>query len=203
MMGDRTNGGADDGLRIDAFQIDVSLLVERNVASLYSHLVTRPTGRAVRLAIESQLVELSGTTLSLIDLSEVTVLDFSCADEVVAKLLLRYLDADRPREAFFVFRGVGEFHREPIQEVLERHALTAVAETGGGRFGLLGARLEREAEVWERIERRGRVLEPELDDVVPEREDRLALERLADRRLVLRDPRRDDFHALSTLIGGS
>lgn len=206
MQDESLNGDVHDApgeLEVDAFQIDVSLLVERNVASLYSHLVTRPTGRAVRLAIESQLVELPGTTLSLIDLSEVTVLDFSCADEVVAKLLLRFLDADRPREAFFVFRGVGEFHREPIEEVLERHALTAVAETGDERFRLLGSPPAREVEVWERVEARGRVLAGELHDVVPAAKDRRALERLTDRRLVFRDPRRGDYHALSRLIGGT
>jgi hypothetical protein len=61
-------------------QIDVGSLVQRSVATLYSHLVTRPTGRAVRQAIESLLADAGDTAFSLIDLSEVTVLDFSCAD---------------------------------------------------------------------------------------------------------------------------
>ena len=35
---------------VDPVSIDVGHLVRRNVASLYSSLVTRPTGQAVRLA---------------------------------------------------------------------------------------------------------------------------------------------------------
>ena len=92
-------------LSFPPIEIRVGALVQRSVATLYSHLVTRPTGRAVRLAIESQLAEAGDTAFSLIDLSEVTVLDFSCADEVVAKLVARYLEADRPREAYFVIPG--------------------------------------------------------------------------------------------------
>ncbi|HCR04782.1 MAG TPA: hypothetical protein DIU18_06310, partial [Gemmatimonadetes bacterium] len=73
-------------LSLPPIQIDVGSLVQRSVATLYSHLVTRPTGRAVRLAIESLLADAGDIALSLIDLSEVNVLDFSCADEAVAKL---------------------------------------------------------------------------------------------------------------------
>ena len=58
-------------LGIDPIEIDVGMVLQRSVASLYSHLVTRPTGRAVRLAIESQLAETERPSLSMIDLSEV------------------------------------------------------------------------------------------------------------------------------------
>ena len=111
--------------------IDVGSLVSKTVTSLHSHLVTRPTGRAVRMAIETQLASAGAQSLSLIDLSEVTILDFSCADEVVAKLLQRCLESDT-HEAFFMFRGVRESHRDQIQGVLERQALIAVAETETG-----------------------------------------------------------------------
>ena len=102
--------------------IDVGVLVSKTVTSLHSHLVTRPTGRAVRLAIEAQMAGSGAQSLSVIDLSDVTILDFSCADEVIAKLLQGYLEPDSP-EAFFMFRGVGESHRDQIQVVLERQEL--------------------------------------------------------------------------------
>jgi hypothetical protein len=41
--------------RFDPVWIDVGQVLQRTVASLYAHLVTRPTGRAVRMAIEAQL----------------------------------------------------------------------------------------------------------------------------------------------------
>ena len=74
---------------VEAISIDVGRVLRSSVESLYSHLVTRPTGRAVRLAIEEEVTAGSRTALSLIDLSDVTVMDFSCADELVAKLLMR------------------------------------------------------------------------------------------------------------------
>ena len=188
-------------LGIDPVAIDVSRLVERSVASLYSHLVTRPTGRAVRMAIETQLVEGSrDRALSLIDFSEVRVLDFSCADEVVAKLILRFMKAEGGRQAFFVFQGVGDQHRDPIEAVLERHDLATVAETGPRRFELLGRRSERAARVWKVLEERERVRAEDVDHVFSDPRDRAALADLATRRLLFHRPRKGDFHALSTLV---
>src|SRR5688572_29611609 len=74
---------------------DLSTLVPRSVASLFSHLVTRPTGQALRLGIESQLGELGPFCVSVLDFSQVMVLDYSCADEVIAKLILNYQRDDR------------------------------------------------------------------------------------------------------------
>lgn len=183
---------------LDPVPIDVGRIVERTVASLYSHLVTRPTGRAVRIAIESQLAQAPGRALSLIDLSEVRVLDFSCADEVVAKLLLRF--ADQPPEAFFVFRGVRDGHRAPIEAVLRRQSLAAVAETNRGRFELIGTRSEEELGIWTAVEELGRLERTEAPDLFPSPAEREVLDGLADRGLVLELPERGEYHALSTLV---
>lgn len=185
---------------LDPVAIDVGRIVERTVASLYSHLVTRPTGRAVRIAIESQLARAPGRTLSLIDLSEVRVLDFSCADEVVAKLLLRFAEHPPPPEAFFVFRGVRDGHRAPIEAVLRRQSLAAVAETGRGRFELIGTRSEEELGIWTAVEELGRLERTEAPDLFPSSAERDVLDGLADRGLVLELPERGEYHALSALV---
>jgi len=187
-----------DDIRRRSVQIDVGGIVRRSVASLYSHLVTRPTGRAVRLAIETQLAEVEETAFSVIDLTEVTVLDFSCADEVVAKLLLRYMKDDRPREAYFVFRGLADLHRDPIEAVLERQGLAAVAQGPGEGFELMGTRSPEEGEVWRLVEEQGSVPESQLAALL-ERRMRGALESLVGRRLVFRT-RTGDVHALSRLV---
>jgi len=189
-----------DEHRIDPIAIDVGQLVQRSVTSLYSTLITRPTGRAVRYAIESQLAGAGQPALSLIDLSEVSLLDFSCADEVVAKLLLRYLADDRPGEAFFVFGGVAEAHRHAIEIVLEKQSLAAVAQAAGGAFELLGIRSGPETRVWEVLEERGRISDGEVEEVLPDDEDRTALARLEERRLVFRAADGARVHALSALI---
>ncbi len=186
---------------VDPFSIDVGRLVRRNVASLYSSLVTRPTGQAVRLAIESVLAEGTGpVSLSVIDLSQVTVIDFSCADEVVAKLLLRFLEEDRPREAFFVFRGIRELHRDPIEVVLERQTLAAVSETEAGAFELIGSTSWKELEVWRALEGRGCITPGEIQDLVPGNGAAETLGLLVRRRLVFHNPLSGEYQALSDLL---
>jgi hypothetical protein len=186
-------------LPLDPIAIDVGHLLQRTVASLYSHLVTRQTGRAVRMAIETQLADVGERSLSLIDLSEVTVLDFSCADEVVAKLLQSFARSDHT-EAFFVFRGVHEPHRHQIEVVLERQALAAVVEGAPGRFELLGARSSAEGEAWGTLEGLGMVAKEQVRDVFVGDEALEALERLAARRLAFRSPITGRYHALSRLV---
>ncbi len=184
---------------LDPIAIDVGGLVQRSVTSLYSHLVTRQTGRAVRMAIETRLAGMSDPSLSLIDLSEVSVLDFSCADEVVAKLVGQHADAEHT-VAFFVFRGVHEPHRDQIQIVLERQGLAVVAETGEGRFELLGARTPAEDVVWHVVEERGLIADEEALHAFRDLGRHEAFERLVERRLVFRSPRSGQVHALSRLV---
>ena len=183
----------------DPIAIDVGSLVRKTVTSLYSHLVTRPTGRAVRMAIETQLSGAGERSLSLIDLSEVTILDYSCADEVVAKLLQRYLD-ETVHEAFFVFCGVREPHRDQIQVVLERQGLIAVGETDPGSFELLGVPDPAEAASWRLLEDHGLVMPHELADLYPEEDARAALDKLVGRRVAFRSPVSGRYHALSRLV---
>ncbi len=184
---------------LDPISIDVGEVLNRVVTSLYSHLVTRPTGRAVRMAIETQLQGAGESSLSLIDLSEVVILDFSCADEVVAKLLQRSKESGT-HEAFFVFRGVREPHRDQIQAVLERRGLAAVAETDPGTFRLLGQRTPGEDRAWGVLEGRGLVTSEEVPELLDDADDRAAFERLVERRLVFRSPLSGRVHALSRLV---
>ncbi len=117
--------------------IDLGSVLRGTVCELYSNLVTRPTGVAVRTEIERAIAETGGRTVTVIDFSQVTLLDFSCADEIVAKLMLRSVeDAARTIEAaapegYFVFRGICDRHLDAIETVLERHGLAIVAMVDG------------------------------------------------------------------------
>lgn len=181
---------------LDPIWIDVGEVLQRTVTSLYSHLVTRPTGRAVRMAIETQLQAAGERSLSLIDLSEVVIIDFSCADEVVAQLL-EGAHASRTHEAFFVFRGVHEPHRDQIETVLERRGLAAVAETDPGVYQLLGRRSDGEDRTWSELERLGFVTGEGLALSLPDGE---AVASLIRRRLAFRSPGSGRVHALSRLV---
>lgn len=194
------NGAAEGEAPVDPVSVDVGSIVRRTVASLYSHLVTRQTGRAVRLAIEGQVLDAGDRTLSLVDLSEVRILDFSCADEVVAKLLLRFSEGEAGPDTFFVFRGIQEVHRGPIDAVLERQSLLAVGETERGGFELLGTATEAERRVWGVLESVGRIPRPDVTRHLPRAPEREILERLVDRRVALEVEETREFRALSTLV---
>jgi len=184
---------------LDPIAFDVGTLLQKTVASLYSHLVTRQTGRAVRLAIESRLADAGEQSLSLIDLSEVSILDFSCADEVVAKLVQHSGEHEGHLGAFFVFLGVREPHRDQVEVVLERQSLAAVVETGTGSYELLGACTDEDVRIWTALEDRGVIALDEVDSVLGGGEARAGLEALVRRGLAFRSVVSGRYHALSRL----
>lgn len=168
--------------------IDVGRVMRETLATPHADLVTRPTGRAVREAIEGRIARHPPpVSVSVIDLTRVRVLDFSCADEVVAKLLLRYLPPERPRDAFFLFRAVEEVHGHAVGEVLARHELAAVCTFGEDDFRLLGTVSREERRVWFALEQRERIRPGALASP-PDMGGRALLAQLHERRLAYRDP---------------
>ncbi len=150
--------------QLSAVSFDLARLHGRTVTSFYSNLVTRPTGRAVRMGLEQQLMEAAagGLCLSILDFSQVRVMDYSCADEIVAKLLIRYREPDRPVDAYFLARGLQDHHLEAVEAVLDRHALLMVAEQPGGEARLLGPCDAMERACWSILLHRGRLRPDEL-----------------------------------------
>jgi len=168
--------------------IDVSSVLRQTLAcDLYSNLVTRPTGAAVRNQIELLLSDSSERALTVIDFSRVSMIDFSCADEVVAKLLMRYLSDDPPCDAYFLFRGVTEDHCDAIEAVLERHDLAAAVEDDG-RVRLMGVLRDDERRAWEAAYELGRADAMEIalrmDEGIAIAEE--ALESLCRRRVMMK-----------------
>ncbi len=166
------------------------------VASLYSNLVTRPTGAAVRTAIERQVVEIGEPVVTTIDFSQVNLLDFSCADEIVAKLLLRYHEADGP-SGFLLFRGIHDGHLDPIESALERHDLALMA-WHDEQPELYGCVTEMERDLWELIRDRGPLSVSEVASAIAASVEELQIlaEGLCKRRLLMR-------HAAGFAVPGS
>ncbi len=166
----------------------VPTVLHTSVATLYSNLVTRPTGRAVRLAIERQIQDASGACLSILDFSHVGVIDYSCADEVIAKLLLRYEPSDRPAEAYFIVQGVSDAHRDPIEDVLRHHGLLLVASKPGST-ALWGPAPDRLRRAWHGLAQRGHVSANEFATDWGLSRDTASswLRRLAERRVAITD----------------
>jgi hypothetical protein len=187
--------------RVVPFSFDLSVLVQRSVASLYSHLVTRPTGRALRLGIESQIGEIGSVCLSVLDFTQVVVLDYSCADEAVAKLIQRYQSEDRPADAYFIARGLAEQHRDPIEEVLIRHRLALVCEVER-EFTLLGSASDLERHSWRALQELGRARTHDIAARlgVDDGSVGAALDSLAGRRVVLRTGAPAVWYSLTPLL---
>lgn len=164
--------------------IDVGSVLKQTLsANLYSNLVTRPTGRAVRTQIE-HMIRTSQRSLTVIDFSHVAMIDFSCADEVIAKLLM---EQKTDRESYFVFRGVSDDHWDAIESVVQRHGLAMVIERDG-TVELVGVLEDLERRAFQAIKRRGRAecweLAAELDE--PEGSVGTALHRMWQRRLLMK-----------------
>lgn len=173
--------------------IDISSVLRQTLAcDLYSNLVTRPTGAAVRGQIELMLGASTDRGLTVIDFTQVSMIDISCADEVVAKLLLRYASEDPPNNAYFLFRGVMGDHWDSITTVLERHGL-ALAMVHDGEVRVVGVLSDDERRAWDATYRLGRAdaadvaaeMGADIADTAAMRRVRDALESLCRKRLAI------------------
>jgi len=169
-------------------EIDVRAVLSRSVCEFHNDLVTRSTGRAVRSGIEAHLQEHPDVTVVVLDFSAVRVLDCSCADEVVAQLLLRSEPAAAGRLTYFLVRGLDEVHADQIDEVLRRHGLTLVAEERGGAKRLLGWATDLMRTAWASVVSHGSAIPEDLASELawPVDDARRALDELAGHRLVMR-----------------
>ena len=141
-------------------RIDVGSVLRHSANVPFSDLVTRPTGAAVRRCIEREIAALNAGDVALLDFSHIGMMDYSCADEVVAKLLLT-LAAQDIRTGFVVFHGITDAHLEAIEDVLHHHGLALVVHFADGGARLVGAVSDDERLVWEVVVARGSAEAPE------------------------------------------
>lgn len=169
------------------YHISVSSVLRKTVCDLYTNLVTRPTGVAVRQAIEAALAELPEPNVTIIDFAHVKMLDFSCADEVVGKLLDYYQKAEGQPQRYFLIRGVHDGHLEAIEAVLERYNLAVIVEDESGTIRLVGSLDDGARRAWQVVNAHGRVKPQELERELgaPAEMASRVLDVLSSRRLVM------------------
>ena len=113
--------------------IDVHAVLQESVSGIYTDLVTRPTGRVVRECIERAMATAAAeVAVARIDFTRVGCIDYSCADEIVAKLL-------RSLSGVLVLMGISDGHREAIEPVLAGHRLAVLIERPDGTLEAVGA----------------------------------------------------------------
>ena len=169
--------------------IDVQSALAESMSMPYHDLVTRRTGAAVRVFVEHQLSGLADGSVAFLDFSRIGVLDRSCADEFVAKLMIP-LTSDHPtRDGYVVLHGVSDGHMDSIEQVLLAHGLALVVQFPDGGAHLVGAVTEVERRLWQMVMGSGRA---GLDGLAAAaglalEETQALLDSLARRRLVRRD----------------
>jgi hypothetical protein len=169
-------------------RIDVGSVLRHSANVPFSDLVTRPTGVAVRRCIERELAALHDGDVALLDFSHIGMMDYSCADEVVAKLLLTLAEQDS-RLGYVVFHGITDAHLEAIEDVLHHHGLALVVHFADGGVRLVGAVTDDERSTWELVYSHGSAGADELAIVAGRGNEEMAriLDSLRRRRLLRRD----------------
>jgi hypothetical protein len=169
--------------------IDVRSALQEGVRADYADLVTRHTGQLVRRLVEQRIAALADGTVAVLDFSHIGVIDRSCADEFLAKLMLP-LTAEHPaHDGYVVLRGISDDHLEIIEAVLAVHDLALVVQLPSAELRLVGAVSEQERRCWELVMRHGSSLVDAVADATGLACDACQemLERLARRRLLRRE----------------
>jgi hypothetical protein len=179
--------------------IDVGSVLRTTVCDLYSNLVTRPTGAAVRREIEGVLTGLDTPSLTVIDFSQVGLLDYSCADEVVGKLLDGVRRQVIMTDAYVLVRGVRDDHLEALDAVMQRYDLAVIVEGNDGAWRVVGPLDDSMRTVLDAVQRCGRVVPADLaTEVEPAQNVEASLDGLLERRLVMRED--DAYVSLQSLM---
>jgi len=115
---------------------DLRDLMDEHLAT--NNLVTRETGRSMRELIELRLEREPEGTVVALDFSNVGIIDFSCADEIISKLVAR-LQGLEYGDKYVVLHGLTPTHEENIAVALERKKLAVLVSRPDGSWRLLGS----------------------------------------------------------------
>lgn len=116
---------------------DLRDLMDEYLAGGSNNLVTRETGRMIRESIEARLEREPEGTVVALDFSHVGIIDFSCADEVIGKLMAR-LQGMEYGDKYVILHGLTPTQEENIAVALERKKLAALMSRADGTWRLLG-----------------------------------------------------------------
>jgi anti-anti-sigma regulatory factor len=111
-------------------------------------LLTRQTGQKIMDRLEREINSARDNATVVLDFAGVGVIDYSCADEVIAKLVSR-LQSNEYGERYLVLKNLTIPQRENIQVALERKNLATLEDDGGNWrvIGLINNYLQKTLEI--------------------------------------------------------
>ncbi len=140
-------------------------LLKEELKNGSNDLVTRPSGQIIRERIERDIGNEEDGTVVALDFSKIGIIDYSCADEIVAKLISRLLGGEYG-DKYIVLTGLNENQKENIEVALERKDLAVMAQMKGGREILLGSLNNYLKETLNLILKRGKITAKELSEIM-------------------------------------
>ncbi len=130
-----------------------------------SDLVTRQSGQVIRRRVETDMIEEKNGEVISLDFSEIGIIDYSCADEIVAKLISRLLSGEYG-DKYIILTGLNENQRENIEVALERKDLPVLSETRNKDSILIGSLNNYLIETLDIILKNGKITAGELSNTL-------------------------------------
>ncbi len=140
-------------------------LLKEELKNGSADLVTRPSGQVIRERIEKDLSKEKAGKVIALDFSKIGIIDYSCADEIVAKLISRLISGEYG-EKYIILTGLNDNQRENIEVALERKELAVMAEMRDGKKALLGDLNNYLKETLNFILKKGKVTAKELSEAI-------------------------------------
>jgi hypothetical protein len=116
---------------------DLYTFLKEELGNGSKDLVTRPSGEKIRQRIERDMGKEPEGTVVALDFSKIGIIDYSCADEIVTKLVSRLLGGEYG-DKYLMLAGLNENQKENIEVALERKDLAVMAEMRDGSRAVLG-----------------------------------------------------------------
>ena len=116
---------------------DLYKILKEELKNGSSDLVTRQSGQVIRKRIEKDIENEEDGAVIALDFSKIGIIDYSCADEIVAKLLSRLISGEYGHR-YILLAGLNDNQKENIEVALERKDLAVVADMRNGKRVLLG-----------------------------------------------------------------
>jgi len=128
--------------------INLKNIIQEEFQRNIQDLLTRQTGQKIMDRLEREINNTRDNTTVVLDFAGVGVIDYSCADEVIAKLVSR-LQSNEYGERYLVLKNLTGQQRENIQVALERKNLATLEDDGGNWrvVGLINNYLQKTLEI--------------------------------------------------------
>jgi len=140
-------------------------LLKEELKNGSSDLVTRQSGQVIRNRIEKDIGKEKNGEVVALDFSKIGIIDYSCADEVIAKLISRLL-SNEYGDRYIILIGLNENQKENIEVALERKDLAVMAEMGNSKKILIGSLNNYLKETLNLILKKGKITAKELSEAM-------------------------------------